>query len=90
MQAFGSGQVEEGLIEGQRFDGGGEGFHHGPDRAGSLDVGGEAGFYDHGGGAEFQGLKHRHRGPHAGNAGDVAAGGNDPPGAAADDHGVIT
>ncbi len=89
VQALGAGQVEEGFVEGERLDGGGEAFHHGPDRAAGLDVGGEAGFDDHGFGTELEGLKHRHGGADAFDPGEVAAGGDDAAGAAADDEGVV-
>ena len=89
MEFGGAGQVEEGFVEAERFDGGGEGFHQGADRAAGFGVGGEAGFDDDGLRAEFQGLEHRHRGADAVDAGKVAAGRDDAAVAAADDDGVI-
>ena len=89
VEAGGAGEVEERFVQAEGFDSGRQPFHHRPDGTGSFHVGGEAGFHDHGLRAEFQGLKHRHGGSHAGDAGDVAAGGNDAAGAAADDDGQV-
>ena len=89
VEAGGAGQVEEGFVEGEGFDGGGEGLHQGADGAACFDVGGEVGFHDDGLGAELQGLEHRHRGADAVDSGEVAAGRDDAPGAAADDDGLI-
>jgi len=89
VEAGGAGEVEEGLVEGERFDDGGERVHHRADRAGGFDVGVEAGLHDDGFGAELQGLEHRHGGFHALDAGDVAGGGDDAAAAAADDDGLV-
>ena len=90
VQAGSAGEVKECLIEGQRFNRGCQRLHHRPDGAGGFGIGGETGLHDHGVGAQLQRLKHRHGGPHARDAGDVAAGGNDPPCAAANDQGHVT
>ena len=64
-------------------------MHHGPDRAGRFGVGGEAGSYDDGLRAKFQGLEHRHRGADSVDAGQVAAGRDDASMATAYYDGVI-
>jgi hypothetical protein len=77
VQAGGAGEVEEGLVQREGFDGGGQLLHHRADGAGGFGVGGQAGFDDHRLGAELQGLEHRHGRADALDAGDVAAGRDD-------------
>jgi hypothetical protein len=57
--------------------------------AADLDVDVHAAAHDHGLGAEFQRLEHRHGGAHALDPRDVAGGGDDAALAAADDDGLV-
>jgi hypothetical protein len=82
-------EVEEGLIEGQRFDGWRHLFHHGADLAADLDVDVHAAAHDDCFGAEFERLEHRHGGAHALDPGDVAGGGDHAAASAADDDGLV-
>ena len=89
VQAGGAGEIQKRLIQREGFDGGSQILHHRADGAADLDIAGHAGFDDHRFGAEFERLKHRHRRAHAMDAGDVAAGGDDATGAAADDQWLV-
>jgi len=89
VEPLGASEIEKGFVEAERFDDRGEALHQRFDLAGDVHIGAHPGGDDDGVGAQLEGLKHRHGGTHALNAGNVAAGGDDPALAAADDDGVI-
>jgi hypothetical protein len=89
VQPRGAGEVEEGLVEGQGFDGRRQVLHHGADLAADLDIDVHAAAHDDGLGAEFERLEHRHGGAHALDPRDVAGGGDDAAASAADDDGLV-
>ena len=89
VQTFGAGQVQKCLVQREGFDGGGQVFHHRADGPACLDIGGETGLHHDRLGAEFQGLEHRHGRADALDPGEVAAGRDHPPCAAADDDGLV-
>ena len=89
VQLGGPGQVEEGLVEREGFDGGCQILHHRADLAGDLRVDLHPAFHDHRFRAEFQGLKHRHGGPHALDPCDIAGGGDHAAPPAADDDRLV-
>ena len=77
MEFFGAFEIDESLVQTERFDGGGEGVHEFADIAGNGGVDIHAAAHDHCFGAEFHGLEHGHGGADAVDAGDVATGGHD-------------
>ena len=86
MQRLGARQVQHRLVDRQRLHQGGQFVHQRADLAGGSGVFREIRFDDDRVGAGFQRLEHRHRALHAVDPSDIAGGGDDAAGAAADDH----
>ena len=89
MQPRRAGEIEEGLVDRQRFDQRRHLQHHRAHLAPDGGIFRHVGLDDHGLGAELQRLEHRHGRPHALDARDVAGGGDDAARAAADDHRLV-
>ena len=86
MQGFGTGQVQNRLINRKRLHERRQGFHHGADARPFAGIFGDIGLDHHRIGAGSARLEHGHRTPHAGKPRNVAAGRDNAARAAAHNH----
>ena len=89
MQALGAGEVEKGLVDGERLDQRRQVEHHGADLAADRGVFLHVGRDDDRVRTGLQRPEHRHRRAHAADAGDIAGGGDHAALSAADDDRLV-